>query len=143
MLKCGGSVKGFATYPCLDCGQGKYKVNFSCKGKTCPQCKKRYAWESMVTIGVCLFPRVSYRQVVLTLPEKLRIPFHNHSNQKHLYSGSMVLSEACLSKLMQAHFKSNVCKIAGIVFIHTNICNGNYNPHSNVILAEGALFSSN
>ncbi|PCS21664.1 hypothetical protein BTN49_2676 [Candidatus Enterovibrio escicola] len=44
--------------------KGKYKVNFSCKGKACPQCGKRYARESMVTIGVRLFLGVSYRQVV-------------------------------------------------------------------------------
>ncbi|WP_223823738.1 transposase zinc-binding domain-containing protein [Candidatus Enterovibrio escicola] len=37
MLKCGSSENGFATYPCLSCGQGQHKVNFSCKGKACPQ----------------------------------------------------------------------------------------------------------
>ncbi|WP_190319333.1 hypothetical protein [Candidatus Enterovibrio escicola] len=35
------------------------------------------------------------------MPEQLRIPFHNHSNQKHLYSGFMVLAEACLSELIR------------------------------------------
>ncbi|WP_150138536.1 hypothetical protein [Candidatus Enterovibrio escicola] len=35
----------------------------------------------MVKTGVCLFLRVSYWQVILTLLEQLRIPFHNHSNQ--------------------------------------------------------------
>ncbi|PCS23420.1 hypothetical protein BTN49_0383 [Candidatus Enterovibrio escicola] len=41
----------------------------------------------MLKIGVRLFPRVNYRQVVLTFPEQLRIPIHHHSNQKRLYSG--------------------------------------------------------
>ncbi|WP_097356434.1 transposase zinc-binding domain-containing protein [Candidatus Enterovibrio escicola] len=36
MLKCGSSKNGFATYPCLGCGQGQHKVDFSCKGKYCP-----------------------------------------------------------------------------------------------------------
>ncbi|WP_150138436.1 hypothetical protein [Candidatus Enterovibrio escicola] len=44
---------------------------------------------------------MSYRRVVLTFPEQLCIPFHNHSNQKHLYSGFMVLAEACLSELIR------------------------------------------
>ncbi|WP_097357289.1 transposase zinc-binding domain-containing protein [Candidatus Enterovibrio escicola] len=64
----------------MGCGQGQHKVNFSCKGKACLQCGKHYARESMVKICVRLFPRVSYWQVVLTLPEQLRIPIHNHSN---------------------------------------------------------------
>ncbi|WP_150138168.1 transposase zinc-binding domain-containing protein [Candidatus Enterovibrio escicola] len=85
MMKCGRSENGFATYQCLSYGQGQHKVNFSCKGKACPQCRKRYTWKSMVKISVYLFPRVSYRQVVLTFPEQLRIPFYNHSNQKRLY----------------------------------------------------------
>ncbi|WP_097357220.1 transposase zinc-binding domain-containing protein [Candidatus Enterovibrio escicola] len=84
----------------MGCGQGQHKVNFSCKGKAYPQCGKRSARESMVKIGIRLFPRVNCRQIVLTLPEQLLIPFHNHSNQKPLYSGLMVLVEACLSELI-------------------------------------------
>jgi hypothetical protein len=139
MLRCGSEENGFATYQCLGCGKGKHNVNFSCKGKACPQCGKRYARDSMVKIGTKLFPGVSYRQVVLTLPEQLRIPFHNHSNQGDLYSRFMALAEACLSELIQEHFKNKDYKVALIVFIHTNGRNGSYNPHLHVILAEGAL----
>ncbi len=123
--------------------KGNIKLTLCCKGKACPQCEKRYARESMVKISVCLFPRVSYRQVALTLPEQLRIPSHNHSNQKRLYFGFMVLSEGCLSELIQAHFKTDACEIAVIVFIHIHSCNSNYNLHLHVILAKGAFFSSN
>ncbi|WP_223866608.1 transposase zinc-binding domain-containing protein [Candidatus Enterovibrio escicola] len=142
-MKCVSSKNVFATYQYLGCCQGRHKVHFSCKGKTCPQCGKRSAQEIIVKIGVRLFPRVSYRQVILTLPEQLRIPFHNHSNQKRLYFRFLVLAEACLLELIQAHFKTDACKIAVIVFIHTHSYNGNYNPHLPVILAEGAFFPSN
>ncbi|PCS21240.1 hypothetical protein BTN49_3128 [Candidatus Enterovibrio escicola] len=77
------------------------------------------------------------------MAEQLRIPFYNHSNQKRLYSGFMVLEEACLLDLIQAHFKTDECESAVIVFIHTHSPNGNYNLHLHVILAEGAFFSSN
>ena len=140
MLKCGSAENGFATYQCLKCGKGKHVANFSCKGKACPQCGKRYARDSMVKIGARLLPGVSYRQVVLTLPKQLRILFHNHPNQASLYSRFMVLSEACLSELIQTHFQNDECKIAVIVFIHTHGRNGSYNPHLHVILAEGAFF---
>jgi hypothetical protein len=114
-------------------------VNFSCKGKACPQCGKRYARDSIVKIATKLFPGVSYRQVVLTLPEQLRTPFHNHPNQSHLYLRFMGLAEPCLTELIQAYFKNSSYKIALTVFLHTNGRNGSYNPHLHVILAEGAL----
>ena len=69
MLNCGSETNGFAVYQCLDCGKGEHKVNFSCKGKACLQCGKRYARDSMIKIAARLYPGVSYRQVVLTLPE--------------------------------------------------------------------------
>ncbi|WP_097355790.1 transposase zinc-binding domain-containing protein [Candidatus Enterovibrio escicola] len=128
MLKCGSSENGFATYQCSNVFvtvKGNIKLTLCCKGKACPQCGKCYTRESMLKIGVRLFLRVSYRQVVLTLPEQLRIPFHNHSNQKHLYSGFMILTEACLSELIQAHFKTDACETAVIIFIHTHCRNGN------------------
>ncbi|WP_097356002.1 transposase zinc-binding domain-containing protein [Candidatus Enterovibrio escicola] len=118
MLKCGSSDNDLTTYQCLGCGQWQHKVNFSYKGKACPQRGKGYVLESMVKIGVCLFPRVRYQQGILTLPEQLRIPFHNHSNQKSLYFRFMILAESCLSELIQVHFKSDACEIVVIVFIH-------------------------
>ena len=48
MLNCGSETNGFAVYQCLDCGKGEHKVNFSCKGKACLQCGKRYARDSMI-----------------------------------------------------------------------------------------------
>ncbi|PCS22625.1 hypothetical protein BTN49_1851 [Candidatus Enterovibrio escicola] len=71
----------------------------------------------MVKNGVRLFLRVSYQQFILIFPEQLRIPFHNHSNKKCLYSGFMVLAEACLLELIQAHFKTDACEITVSVFI--------------------------
>lgn len=139
MLTCSSRAGGFATYQCLFCGKGEHKVNFSCKGKACPQCGKRYARESMVKIAARLFPGVSYRQAVLTLPAQLRIPFYNHPNHSHLYSKFMGLAQACFEELIQKRFNNNGYKIATIAFIHTHGRNGNYNPHLHVILAEGAF----
>lgn len=132
MLSCGSEASGFATYQCLGCAKGEHKVNFSCKGKACPQCGKRYARDSMVKIAARLFRGV-------TLPEQLRIPFYNHPNQSHLYSRFMGLAESCLTELIQGQLKNSNIKIALIVFLHTNGRNGSYNPHLHVILAEGGL----
>ena len=95
----------------------------------------------MTKIAAKFLPGVSYRQVVLTLPEQLRIPFHNHPNQSRLYSQFMSLAHTCLAEVIQERFKSTEYKIALIVFLHTNGRNGSYNPHLHVILAEGAFLS--
>ena len=139
MLHCGSQATGFAVYECLSCGEGHHRVNFSCKGKACVQCGKRYARESMIKIATRLFPGVTYRQVVFTLPEQLRTFFYNHPDQGHLYSQFMQLAQDCLEALIQNKFGSGTLKTGCIVFIHTHGRNGSYNPHLHVILAEGGL----
>ncbi|MGK0374968.1 MAG: hypothetical protein ACJA2E_001440 [Arenicella sp.] len=139
MLVCSTSKNGFAVYRCLECGHREHTVNFSCKGKGCLQCGKRYARDGMTRVAARLFPGFSYRQVVLTVPQQGRIPFHNHPDQDRLNSRFMGVASACLTELIQAHFKNPDCKIAVIFFLHTNGRNGQYNPHLHVILGEGAF----
>ena len=74
----------------------------------------------MIKIAARLYPGVGYRQVVLTLPEQLRIPFYNHPNQHDLYSQFMVLAQACLTEVIQGQFKDADYKVALIVFLHTH-----------------------
>ena len=57
MMNCGSEALGFATYQCLSCGKGQHTVNFSCKGKACPQYGKRYSRESMEKIASIVFIR--------------------------------------------------------------------------------------
>ena len=137
MLDCGTDAMGFAVYECLSCGEGQHKVRFSCKGKACLQCGKRYASESMKKIAARLLPRVRYRQVVLTLPSQLRVVFYNAPNRHTVYSQFMLLAQRCLEEYIQNRFRCGSLMIATIVFIHTNGRNGSYNPHLNVILGEG------
>ena len=141
MLDCGSEATGFAVFECLSCGQGQHKVHFSCKGKACPQCGKRYARESMTKIAARLLPGVSYRQVVLTLPAQLRIKFYNHPQQSRLYSQFMMLAQQCLEEMIHTKFGCKSLKIATIVFIHTHGRNGCYNPHLHIILGEGGFNS--
>ncbi|MCL1124325.1 transposase zinc-binding domain-containing protein [Shewanella surugensis] len=83
MMDCGSEALGFATYQCLSCGKGLHTVNFSCKGKACLQCGKRYSRESMEKIASRLLPGVNYRQVVLTLPSEFRGVFYNYPSKGH------------------------------------------------------------
>ena len=47
----------------------------------------------MIKTAAKLYPGVSYRQVVLTLPSQLGIPFYQHRNHNQLYAGFMKLAE--------------------------------------------------
>lgn len=108
MLNCGTDLGGFALFGCCRCGKGRHKIFFSCKSNACLKCVKRYGREAMERITSKLFLGISYRQVVLTLPEQLRGPFYNHSNKDKLYSNFMRLkvlhlnfSQQCLLVLFQ------------------------------------------
>lgn len=139
MMDCGSEALGFATYQCLSCGKGQHTVNFSCKGKACPQCGKRYSRESMEKIASRLLPGVRYRQVVLTLPSEFRGIFYNYPQQGALYSEFMSVGHECLEALIKDLLGCNNLKIASIVFIHTHGRNGSYNPHLHILLGEGGL----
>lgn len=139
MLDCGTDSGGFAVYKCLKCGKGNHKVNFSCKSKACPQCGKRYSRESMEKIASKMFLGISYRQVVLTMPEQLRIPFYNHIDQSLLYTSYMKASYNCLQEVVQRMQQNKLLKIACISFIHTHGRNGTHNPHIHVVLGEGGF----
>ncbi|ERL60846.1 transposase zinc-binding domain-containing protein [Piscirickettsia salmonis] len=97
MLNCGTDKNGFTLFGCSNCGKGRHKIYFSCKGNACLKCAKRYGREVMERISSKLFLGISYRQVVLTLPEQLRVPFYNHKNQDKLYSDFMRLVHNCVS----------------------------------------------
>lgn len=72
-LKCGDLEEGFARVRCPDCKHEMF-VAFSCKQRcTCPSChQKRTLLTAMhVTEEVCC--AVAHRQVVLTIPKRLRL----------------------------------------------------------------------
>ena len=72
-LKCGDLHQGFARVRCPDC-QHEMFVAFSCKQRcTCPSCHQKRALLNAIHVAedVC-FP-VAHRQVVLTIPKRLRL----------------------------------------------------------------------
>ena len=72
-LKCGDLHEGFARVRCADC-QHEMFVAFSCKQRcTCPSCHQKRTLMTGIHVAedVC-FP-VAHRQVVFTIPKRLRI----------------------------------------------------------------------
>lgn len=93
----------------------------------------------MEKISSKLFLGVSYRQVVLTLPEQLWTPFYQFKRRSILYSEFIKLAHECLQEVIRTMLRNNQLKIAVIVFMHTNGRDSVYKPHLHVILGEGAF----
>jgi hypothetical protein len=72
LLRCGCLAGGFARFRCDDCGLDRL-VPFSCKGRAaCASCAGRRMAERAAHLVDHVFPAVSVRQWVLTLPHRLR-----------------------------------------------------------------------
>ena len=71
-LECGIFAHGFARAWCDDCGHD-YFVAYSCKGRgVCPSCNTRRMMETAAYLTDHVFPRLSVRQWVLSVPKRLR-----------------------------------------------------------------------
>jgi len=71
-LRCGFLAGGFARFRCGRCGLDRL-VPYSCKGRAvCPSCGGRRMAERAAHLVDDVFPVVSVRQWVLSLPHRLR-----------------------------------------------------------------------
>jgi ribosomal protein S27E len=71
-LKCGDLREGFARVRCPDCRHEMF-VAFSCKQRcTCPSCHQKRALLTAVHVAEEVCASVAHRQVVLTVPKRLR-----------------------------------------------------------------------
>jgi Transposase zinc-binding domain len=71
-LQCGWLAGGFARFRCGDCGLDRL-VPFSCKGRALyPSCGGRRMAERAAHLLDHVFPDVSVRQWVLSLPHRMR-----------------------------------------------------------------------
>jgi len=71
-LECGIFAHGFARARCADCAHD-YFVAFSCKGRgVCPSCNTRRMVETAAHLTDHVFPRLPVRQLVLSVPKRLR-----------------------------------------------------------------------
>ena len=72
-LKCGDLQQGFARIRCPDCHHEMF-VAFSCKQRcTCPSCHQKRALVTAIHVAQEVCAPVAHRQVVLTIPKRLRV----------------------------------------------------------------------
>jgi len=135
MLDCGDPDKmGFVQYRCLFCGETR-RIAFSCKSCFCLSCAKVYTDRWAEFIGRRLFPGVTYRHVVLTMPNFLHTWFYR---DPALLSDLMRTGQACLKDIFRTTAGVEL-DIGAIVVLQTAGRSGHYNPHLHILVTGGGL----
>lgn len=139
MLNCGYVVSGYSVYVCSHCGSEEKTIAFSCKGCFCLSCGKVYSDNWVSHISSILRPGLSYRHIVLTMPDSLHKYFRQ--NAKLLYSELMKSGVSCLEDLLKTVRRQEL-KGGYIVVLHTSGRSGRYNPHLHIIMTDGGISES-
>jgi putative transposase/transposase-like zinc-binding protein len=135
MLGCGDVANGHAVYVCPNC-QERRLVAFSCKSQFCLSCAKVYGQQWVTTVQAMLHPGVTYRHLILTLPEGLRTLFYQHAAE--LLDGLMQAAHSAMDAVV-AQAKRQVIKLGYIVVLQTAGRAASYNPHLHVLVTDGGL----
>ena len=138
MLGCGDVNNGYIEYRCTICGLDVKYIPFTCKSTFCLSCGKVYADSVVSQVSRMLHPGVTYRHIVLTVPQQLRQIFYNNRKNKTLYAALMKTAYQCLQEVVSVARKK-IVKIGAIVVIHTHGRSGSYNPHAHIIMTDGGI----
>lgn len=138
MLGCGDDSNGYTEYICTFCGSDKRRIAFSCKSGFCLSCGKVYGDKVVLQVSKTLHPGVSYRHIVLTVPEQLRETFYQRRKQRELYSLLLRTAYKCLEDVVNTATRKRLI-IGATIVIHTHGRSGIYNPHAHVIMTDGGI----
>jgi hypothetical protein len=132
MLSCREPSSGYAEYICPHCGTKK-KCAFTCKGRFCTSCGKKYTdeWVQRTVDDLIDAP---HRHLVLTIAEELRGVLFWH---RSLLKGMMDCAAQTAWAVLQIQ-KSEV--VPGILaVVHTFGRDLKFNPHVHLLMTEGGL----
>lgn len=136
MLDCGNPDKmGFAQYRCTYCGETR-RISFSCKSSFCLSCAKVYTDRWADFVGRRMLPGITYRHIVLTVPDFLRLWFYR--NPGILLSPFIRAGHACLIDVF-ATCAGIPLDIGSIIVLQTAGRPGKYNPHLHILVTEGGI----
>jgi len=132
MLSCREPSNGYAEYICAHCGTKK-RCFFTCKGRFCTSCGKKYT-DEWVRRTVDDLINVPHRHLVLTVAEELREVLFGH---RSLLKVMMDCAAQTALEVLQSQ-KSDV--VPGIlVVVHTFGRDLKFNPHVHLLITEGGL----
>ena len=135
-LKCGDLHQGFARVRCPDCHHEMF-VAFSCKQRcTCPSCHQKRALLTSIHVAEEVCSPVAHRQVVLTIPKRLRL--HTRFDRKLL--GQLCgCAWACLQAEVRRLLGRDDVVPGMVAAIQTHGELLHWHPHFHVLLTCGAF----
>jgi len=111
-------------------------VAFSCKSQFCLSCAKVYGQSWVETVQEMLHPGVTYRHLILTVPEALRTLLYQHAVP--LLQGLIQAARTTMDAVvMQA--KRQTVTLGHSVALQTAGRSATDNPHLHVLMTDGGL----
>jgi len=135
-LRCGVLDHGFARIRCGDRGH-EFLLAFSCKGRgLCPSChkKRQVAFGEFVTKEV--LDVVPHRQVVFTVPRRLRLHFRY---DRHLLSKLSLASYRVVERALREAVGEKDVQPGGVAAIQTFGSLLDFHPHVHLLVTWGAF----
>jgi hypothetical protein len=135
-LDCGILACGFARVRCGECGHD-YFVAFSCKLRCiCPSChmKRELIWAEWA--GQELLEEVPHRQVVFTIPKRLR-PYFRY--ERELLGNLAGCAWRALRLWVLAYFEDETAVPGAVGFIQTGGELLNWHPHVHLLVTDGVF----
>ena len=138
-LKCGDLQQGFARIRCPDCHHEMF-VAFSCKQRcTCPSCHQKRALVTAIHVSQEVCAPVEHRQVVLTIPKRLRV--HTRFDRKLLGKLSSCAWNCLKAEAGRLLGREDVV-LGMIAAIQTHGELLHWHPHLHVLVTCGAFTST-
>lgn len=135
MLDCGDPEKmGFVQYRCLSCGETR-RIAFTCKSCFCLSCAKVYTDRWAEFIGRRLLPGITYRHMVLTMPDYLNTWFYRDPT---LLSPFMRAGYACMRDIFRVAGGAEL-DLGAVIVLQTAGRSGHYNAHLHILVTGGGL----
>jgi len=135
-LDCGRLEHGFARVRCRAC-RAEFLVAFRCKGRQfCPSCHARRLAEWSLWLDEALLAAVAHRQVVLTLPKRLRA--YVLHDRRRLGALSRVATRT-LRAYVQSTLGDGAAVPGLIVCVQTFGSVAHFHPHLHVVMTDGAF----
>jgi len=142
VFNCADPKFGFKQYACTTCGKDWRIVAFSCKSRFCLRCGRVNGEQFALSIKDRLHPDVSYRHLILTIPEQLRTIFYNHRHQSKLYSGFFKAGWDCVQDFVSKALGKNVeCGCLVVMHVVGRTCQ--YKPHLHILMMSGGIDKNN
>jgi hypothetical protein len=138
VINCGNVKYGYTEYMCINCGQDKVIIPFSCKSKFCLSCGKIFSEETTEEISSKMINGAVYRHMTLTIPEQFRIYFYANRKKGKLLKKFFKAGWECIQDVIKTTTRKDL-KCGCVIVLHVSGRKGDYKPHLHIILLDGGL----